>query len=137
MAPKEVCELRGDVTSISAGVKHFTAVKSNKLYAWGSNYFGQCGFFPSLSGGFSINGQEDDDLDVPRLLEAGIDNVWEDSSIYSEINSGDYVNVGIADGMAISWFDFLIEGGQEYLEKGMNSMRVKFIGSMDSIMSVK
>jgi alpha-tubulin suppressor-like RCC1 family protein len=79
-----------DTQKVASGVSHALFLsKDNQIFVKGSNYFGQAGFFPALSGGIFESG--DDHFETPLMLEEGIKDIE-----FIDIVCGDFHNLALS-----------------------------------------
>ena len=98
----------GKVIKVTGGISHSVCLsKEGKIFVRGSNYFGQAGFFPQLSGGVGILDSGDDSIEESLELQEGV----KDQN-FKDIAAGDYHNLALTQsGQVYCWGAGLLGNG--------------------------
>lgn len=93
---------------VAAGISHTVCLsEEGRIFVQGSNYFGQAGFFPQLSGGVGILDSGDDSIEESIQLEEGVRDKY-----FKDIAAGDYHNLALTQsGQLYCWGAGLLGNG--------------------------
>jgi hypothetical protein len=139
LKPRKIEEFEGkELTDFGAGVSHSVCIfKNNNVFVWGSNYFGQGGYFPDLAGGIFESG--DDTLDKPKHLQEGFD----PTDKLVKLSVGDFHSLALTlKGLVYTWGAGILGNGSKLYnsEPGIvsglqNVSRIKVYENTSSIQS--
>lgn len=129
LKPAKIKEFEGkEIIGFGAGVSHSVCLsKSNEIFVWGSNYFGQSGYFPDLAGGIFESG--DDTLDCPKLLQEG----FSPADKLVQISVGDFHSLALTEkGFVYAWGAAILGNGSK-----LYNSEPELVSGLKNVSSIK
>eukprot|EP00842_Homolaphlyctis_polyrhiza_P002526 jgi/Hompol1/3274/HPOL_006444-RA len=114
--PKPISDLAGkEVVALANGVFHSAAIvrenDQGRIYTWGSNFFGQAGYFPDQQGGL-FSSDDDEVVWEPHWLKEGLEH-----ENVLQISCGDFHTIALTEsGKVLTWGAGILGHGNEYFD---------------------